>query len=206
MQELSQNELEEFHFYLGRKVVPELCSHFKVIHMLQLERDEKRKAQSYTRRVWSKTDIHDYVARHARECAVHAASLLSDSPPMLRVYELTDSRGRRSATMGAVNFSTFAPYSSSPASLSLAIESTIVIRSIRLHPSLRRKGFLSSLKGELSQLGVRALVLENVVNPSWAYALYLKSLSSDTFILLSSPETVDFEHQLSPGPTFAVKL
>lgn len=205
MSKLSQAVLDEFHQIIGRPVGPENCPDELVALTVELDRHEKRRAQRYTRRVWTRIDIQAYIAAHAKECASHAASLLSEGRQRGRVYELTDARGRRSSAMGEIDFSRFTPDArySVP---SLVPEATIVIRSIRLHPSLQRKGFLAALQDQLVPLGVDTLVLEAVYNPSLAYRLYQKSLLSDAVVLLSGAETVDFDRHVSPGPTFALLL
>lgn len=205
MSTLSQAVLDEFHQIIGRSIQPQLCANELVALMVELEHHEKRRAQRYAKRVWSRIDVQGYVSAHAKECASHAASLLSDNTQWGRVYELTDARGRRSGAMGEIVFSRFTPYSRSSVP-SLIPEATIVIRSIRLHPSLQRKGFLAGLQDQLVRLDVDTLVLEAVYNPSLAYRLYQKSLRSDAVVLLSGADTVDFDRNVSPGPTFALRI
>jgi len=107
--------------------------------------------------------------------------------------------------MGEIILSRYVPYPWHSVSAQ-ELGAAVVISSIKLHPSLQRKGFLSALQEQLLRVGVDALVLDVVFNPSWAYGLYLKSLQSDDVVLISGAETVDFDRHVAPGPTFVLKL
>jgi hypothetical protein len=196
-------QLEEFYQLVGRPIDERYFTTEIALLHIKTARMETKLAERYTKRVWSNSSLTDYLNEHARNCARLAASWLAGGHS--RVYSLPDRKGRRSSVMGQVVFATLAP-TEIPQIQNDTAKKTIVIRSIRLHPSIRRMGFLRMLQGILKAMGIENLILEVVSNPSFAYALYKKSTDFEHTVLISNSFSVDFEKTISPGPSFLIRL
>lgn len=205
MSNLSQEDIAEFYRILGRPVLPELYTPEIATLMLNLARRDARIAQEYAETVWSKVDLQAYLIGQSKACAEFAVALLTTPSAGDRTFHLNTATGTHAENMGQISFGRaipifeqFAPW--------LKAETTVYIRSIELHPSVRKKGFLSNFSHELGQRGMTALVLEAVQNPSFAYSLHQRSMASNEVVLLGHPSLVDFERMLSPAPTYAFQL
>lgn len=203
MRKLSKADIVEFHELMGRTVPPELYTPDIVTLMLTEARRDDKVAEEFERHVWSRIDPQEYLDSQARECAEYAVALLAAPVPrdrtfMFKPVECVQEMGELEFGKALPAFVDFAPW--------LKVETTIYLRSIMLHPSLRRKGFLTRFKKELTVRGMTGLVLEAVQNPSLAHALHRKSQQSDSVVLLGTPLFVDFERMLSPSPTYALRL
>ncbi|MCB5364298.1 hypothetical protein H0484_11115 [Pusillimonas sp. CC-YST705] len=203
MCKLSKADIVKFHELMGRTVPPELYTPDIVTLMLTEARRDAKVAEEFERHVWSRIDPQEYLDSQAHECAEFAVGLLAAPVPrdrtfMFKTVESVQDMGELEFGKALPVFVDFAPW--------LKVETTIYLRSITLHPSLRRKGFLTKFKKELMSRGITGLVLEAVQNPSLAYALHRKSQQSDSVVHLGNPLYVDYERMLFTSQTYALRL
>lgn len=207
MTPLSDIERSEFFHLIGRPIGDQYIQISTARSHIKIKNLEIARGKRYTRRVWKKRNLLEYLIAQASCCAQFAMELVLKNG-MDRTYYLNDAAGRPSKWMGQVHFRTqdFDPSSFGFDTNEANEQSIITIELIELHPSLRNKGFLTKLMEELKMRGFKGVALGNIANPSLAYHFYQKSLVSNKVVLLSLPRTVEFDVRVSPIPTFAVLL
>jgi hypothetical protein len=208
---LSCEEVEDYFALIGRKIDMSLLNSGSVRGFLAMERREKMLARRYYNRVWAHRSVQQYLSENARQCANQVVShFFGDRKnPWERSFYLANPHGKRHADLGLVHFRTpsdfskFLPTDGAGGDFSRCF----AIERISLHPSIRNRGFLKMLAEELRIQGASLLILQHVFNPSFAFHLFQESLKTNSkILLLSGPDTVDFEANISPGPTFGWKL
>jgi len=208
---LSDKELEDYFFIIGRELDRALLDPALVRTFLMMEQRDKRRAQRYNKKVWSHRNVQEYLSEKAHQCAEQAASYFFGDRRISwdRNFLLTNPHGKRYAELGVVHFRTPFDYGMNLSNevLEVDFEQRIAVERIELHRSIQRRGFLNMLATELRFQGCKLLVLQNVMNPSFAYHLYQESLKKESkIILLSGPDTVAFDKEVSPCPTIAWRL
>lgn len=204
---LTQEEKASFIKLIGRPIDDKYFSNGEAKSNLSEMESDLHRGRRYSSRVWVKRNIHEYIDSNAKYCAAFAKKL-QNNESVVRTYYFNNPHGKRFVSLGRVHLRVF-PSPPPIIGLELTEESqknSISIASIEIHPSLRRQGFLKKLIEELRLLNFHAVALECIQNASLAYHFYKKSLTSDKVILLSGPDSIDFERKVSPCPTFAVLL
>lgn len=206
MEQLSPQELSDFYRHIGREIDSQYIPAEIARYVMDVERRDKERGARYSQRVWSERSRTDYISQQVAACAQFAAGLASDSTR--RTYLLADKSGRPSLHMGHVHFR-LNEYCPSLIGLPPSADNKKrfpTIESIDLHPSVRQKGFFSALLKAMKRQEFIAVAIGNIANPFWAYHFYQKSLVSSQVVLLSPLDTVDFSTNVSPMPTFGLRI
>ena len=166
---------------------------------MRLDKKDRALARRYTKRVWSKFSIEDYIARQAGLCADFVVDIFSGRlrrTPM--DFRLENPHGARFRPLGCLHFRrpTIAPPG--------ATKSCPALESIALHPSLQRQGFLRRLTQELGSRGVEYLVLQHVLNPSLA-THWLQKAKDPGSGIVRVKDQIEFSRN-DLGPTFFMRL
>lgn len=207
----SESPFEELRRLLSQPVSPEAWPRAIVSAWKEEERRNLRLARRYSKWVWPEIDIDAYIAEQAMECAKLVLSKISHERLEPCSYLLANIKGVRTVAMGQVKISplVLAPEFDLPGfripRTELDPRSTVVITNVELHPSLRRKGFLTTMKRHLCKGGVENMVLASVNNPSWAYDLFRKSQTSDAVKLICLSPFGESQNAYL-GRTFSVRL
>lgn len=215
---LTASEKEKFFNILGRTMADEFLPVKAIRNYLEQQQDSERLGRRYTRQVWSKLDRTAYLdeqaarfvkfAQERRETLCPTPGKDCDPSFIDRTYDLENPHGARHPRLGYVHLRAF-PDDISKVGLEQTLENRrrcLTIENIELHPSIRRQGFLRRVHEQLKIAGYHAVAYGVIMNPGWGYRLYRQSLSSNRVVLISGPDSIDFERKLAPGPTFAVIL
>jgi hypothetical protein len=207
---LTEDEIQQFTHYVGREINTSLLLPWQVRWANYIVKRESNRAKLYSRRVWSKFSLPNYLTQESQKCAKYAFEIfINDKNASRRTYSLNNPHGSRYQNLGFVHFrkadEAFIKKLNNHYKLSRTPH--LAIERIELHPSIQRHGFLTSLIAELEEVGFKMLVLQCVANPSLAFHYYQKSLDPNSKVfLLSELNTVQFKLRISPCPSFGLLL
>lgn len=205
---LSTKELKEFYSIWPEKAPLLMPPPKNVRNLMRNEKANDLNAKRYKRRVWENIDCQKYLIEQAQLCAQYGLKLLQNlnlgCVGQNKTYYLENPHGGRYRNLGFVHFHIPVYLSKPKISENSQICQSIAIERITLHPSIRRLGFLNKLAKEMALLGIEELTIRKIINTPFAYHLYLKTLISDgVFKLISSPETIAFDVDYTPCPSFS---
>jgi len=208
--ELNAGELGKFFRILGRAVRPSIIEPDRARALIKLHKREAKEARTF--RPWpggGEADAQLCVNRAAKNCIDFILTRQLEGNESSWDYVLPNPLDTAEEDLVRVHLRV-PPQCNKLSSTSHAAPSFReypTISDLQLHPALRRRSFLRGVLEGLAEEGRKMLILQNVLNPSFSYHLFKRSLAPGTSVIqLSDYSFEDYEDSLCPPATFAIKL